>query len=289
MTAPSPAGASDLTRRQALQAGGAAAAAAVVFLHPWAGAVARAAEGSDSVPKHLLRSTWRDLHDPELRAGDAVLRFEGVSDLPAAPSVKSLVDSEDAFLLTFSGPAGAGSNGDPLTVRHAELGTFDIAIGPSEDGTYNAVVNRVLSNTNSRRTPPRPARPAPVVDAPVDEGHDTRTGATEPAQAAAAAAGAPRPARRNKVIRKVETKRTKHGARCVVELASARDIDSLTAWLKNDLVVVATATRRVRSKRVAFNLKGLKKRFRKGVYHLTVIAHGEDGEQYARNVRVRLK
>src|SRR5215207_3183723 len=101
----SPAGASDLTRRQALQAGGTAAAAAIVFLHPWTSAVARAADGSDSVPKHLLRSSWRDLSNPELRAGSVTLRFEGVSDLPAAPNVASLVDSEDAFLLTFSGAA----------------------------------------------------------------------------------------------------------------------------------------------------------------------------------------
>ena len=134
MTAPSPAGASDLTRRQALQAGGTAAAAAIVFLHPWTTAVARAADGSD-VPKHLLRSSWRDLSDPELRAGAVTLRFESVSDLPAAPNVASLVDSEDAFLLKFSGPPALVTYGEPLTVRHAELGTFDIAVGPgSEDG-----------------------------------------------------------------------------------------------------------------------------------------------------------
>src|SRR3954454_21867216 len=130
MTAPTPAGASDLTRRQALQAGGSAAAAAVVFLHPWTTAIARAADGSD-VPKHLLRSAWRDLSDRELRAGGVTLRLEAVGDLPAAPYVSSLVDSEDAFLLTFSGPRSIDSGGAPLRVRHDELGTFDIAVGPS--------------------------------------------------------------------------------------------------------------------------------------------------------------
>jgi hypothetical protein len=45
----------------------------------------------------------------------------------------------------------------------------------------------------------------------------------------------------------------------------------------------------VRGKRVAVNLKGAKKRFRKGVYELTVIALGDDGDQHARNVRVRLR
>src|SRR3954451_14258776 len=128
MTAPSPAGASDLTRRQALQAGGTAAAAAIVFLHPWASAVARAADGSD-VPKHLLRSAWRDLSDPTLRGGSVTLRFESVADLPAAPNVPSLVDSEDAFLLTLSGPKTIDTGGLPLRVSNWELGSFDIAVG----------------------------------------------------------------------------------------------------------------------------------------------------------------
>jgi len=287
MTAPFPAGASDLTRRQALQAGGTAAAAAIVFLHPWTSAVARAADGSD-VPKHLLRSSWRDLSNPELRAGSVTLRFESVSDLPAAPSVASLVDSEDAFLLTFSGPPALVTFGEPLQVRHAELGTFDIAVGPgSDDGTYYAVVNRVLSNRESRRTPPRPARTAPVVELPVDEGHDTRTGA--PGPAAAGASAGRKVKRRNKVIRSIEAKRTKHGAKCVVELAGAGDLDSLSVWLKHEDRIVASASRRVHGKRVAVKLKGRKKRFRKGVYEMTVIAFSEDGDQSARNVRVRLR
>jgi hypothetical protein len=223
-----------------------------------------------------------------LRAGTVTLRFEGVTDLPAAPNVPSLVDSEDAFLLKFSGPPSLVTFGEPLQVRHAELGSFDIAVGPGgDDGTYYAVVNRVLSNKESRRTPPRPARPAPAAELPVDEGHDTRTGA--PASAAAGAAAAHRVKRRNKVIRSVETKRTKHGAKCVVELAGAGDLDSLSVWLKQDERIVASGSRRVHGKRVALNLKGKTKRFRKGVYELTVIALGEDGDQSARNVRVRFR
>jgi hypothetical protein len=285
MSAPTPAGVTDLTRRQALEAGGAAAAAAIVFLSPWASAVARAADGSDHVPNHLLRSSWRDLKDPVLRAGNATFRLESVSDLPAAPNVASLVDSEDAFLLTFSGPKSIADPGLPMHVRHAELGSFDIAVGQGGDGHYHAVVNRVLSNRESRRTPPRPARPSQTTQLPDDEGHDTRTGAPESAERA----DAPKRKRRNKVIRTVETKRAKHGAKCVVELARNGDIDELSAWLKRDDRIVATASRRVRRNRVAFNLKGGKKRFRRGVYQLTVIARAEDGEQYARNVRVRFK
>jgi len=248
--------------------------------------VARAAEGSD-VPKHLLRSSWRDLRNPELRATAFSLRFESVSDLPAASGVASLVDSEDAFLLTFSGPEAIAFPGLPVQVTNPELGSFDIAIGAGGGGTYYAVVNRVLSNRESRRTPPRPPRPAPVPEVPVDEGHDTRSGAPE--STASAAGGGRKVKRRNKVIRRVETKRTKQGAKCVVELAGAGDLDSLSAWLKRDGRIVASASRRVHGKRVAVNLKGPKKRFRKGVYELTVIAVADDGDQHARNVRVRLK
>jgi hypothetical protein len=226
------------------------------------------------------------LSDRNLRAGNLTLRLESVSDLPSAPSVPSLVDSEDAFALTFSGPGSVGPLDGPLHVRHAELGEFDIAVGPGGDGRYTAIVNRVLSNRESRRTPPRPASSSGVSQLPVDEGHDTRTGAPESVEPGSKRA---RPKRRNKVIRKVETKRAKHGAKCVVELAGSADITEVSAWLRRDDRIVATASRRAHGKRVAFNLKGAKKRLRKGLYELDVIAFGEDGEQYARKVRVRLR
>jgi hypothetical protein len=256
---------SDLTRRQALQAGGTAAAAAIVFLHPWTGAVARAGDGTESVPRHLLRSSWRGLSDRELHAGDFTLRLESVSDLPAASEVAYLADSEDAFLLTFSGPKSVGAQDVPLRVKHAELGTFDIAIGPGgEHGRYYAVVNRVLDNRKSRVAPPRAARRAPSGEPPVVQSHDD-------------------------AIRSVQAKRAKHGAKCVVELASADDITDVMAWLERDDSVVAAASRRVQRNRVAINLKGSKKRLRKGVYQLTVIALDADGEQHARHMRVRFR
>jgi hypothetical protein len=283
MTAPPPAGASDLTRRQALQAGGATAAAAFAFLHPWATAVARAADGSSDVPKHLLRSSYVDLSNKEFATGAGVLRLEGVSDLPAAAQVASFVDSEDAFALVFSGPSTAAAG--PVTLRHSDLGTFDMYVGPrGDDGRYGVVVNRVLSNKESRRTPPKPAKPSPAPVVPPDQGLDTRTGAP----AAPAAASGPKPKRRNKVIRSVETKRTKRGAKVVVELDPSADIRELTGWLKRDERVVATNSLKVRRKRAAFNLKPGRK-LRNGVYQLTLIAVDADGDQHARNVRVRLR
>jgi hypothetical protein len=148
------------------------------------------------------------------------------------------------------------------------------------------VVNRVLSNRESRRTPPRPAKPAPPPPPlPPDEGLDTRTGA--PASAAASHSG-PKPRRVNKTIRSVETKRTKHGAKVVVELSPKAGVTELTGWLKREEKIVVSASRKVHGKRVAFNLKP-GKRLRKGVYELQVLATAPDGEQYSRQVRVRLR
>lgn len=48
----------------------------------------------------------------------------------------------------------------PLRARHADLGTFALFVAPIGPDAYEAVVNRVLSNTESRRTPPRPSPPA---------------------------------------------------------------------------------------------------------------------------------
>jgi len=210
-------------------------------------------------------------------------RLKGLERPPAAPNVASLVDSEDAFVLTFSGPESVAPPGVPLQVRHDELGTFDIAVGQGGEGTYQAVVNRVLSDRESRRTPPRPSRPLAGKMVPNDEGHDTDTGAPE------AGDGGAKPKRRNDVIRSVEAKRTKHGAKCVIELSRSGDLSKVMAWLERDDRIVATASRRVYGKRAAFNLKGAKKRLRKGVYELTVIALDDDGEQHGRNVRVRFR
>ena len=284
MTAPSPAGASDLTRRQALQAGGTTAAAAFVFLHPWATAVARAADGSGDVPKHLLRSSYVDLANKDFATDAGVMRLEGVGDLPAAAGVPSFVDSQDAFGLILSGPATPSTG--PVAMRHSELGSFEMYLGSRDpDGRYQVVVNRVLSNRESRRTPPRPAKPAdPAPAPPVDEGLNTRTGAP----ASSDAARGPKPKRRNKTIRSVEAKRTKHGAKVVVELAPNAGVSEVTGWLKREEKIVAGASRKVHGKRVAFNLKP-GKRLRKGVYELQVLAVGADGEQFSRLVRVRLR
>jgi len=117
-------------------------------------------------------------------------------------------------------------------------------------------------------------------------GRAATTGSPESAPGGAAAGRKVK--RRNKVIRSVETKRTKHGAKCVVELAGAGDLDSLSVWLKHDERIVASGSRRVHGKRVALTLR-THKRLRKGVYELDVIALSAEGEQHSRKIRARLR
>ena len=272
MTSILPTGAPDVTRRQALQAGAGGAAAAFLMMY-----LPTAAGASPAGQRHLLRSAWRDLSAPHLRSGASLLRLESVGDLSAAPAVRSLRDSEDAFSLVLSGPPGMANGNAPLRVRHDELGTFDLFVSPVADNRYEAVVNRVLSNSESRRTPPRRAAPAPA-----------------PAPATTAVAPS-RPARsgepvRKRVIRRVRVTRGKKGAKVVVDLQAGAGVDELSVWLKRHGKVVAAASKGIRPgrKRATVYLKP-RKRLRKGRYEVDVMALGRDGEQSHRRAKARLR
>lgn len=268
MTSRLPSGTSDLTRRQAIQAGGSAATAAFLFLH-WPAAAGAA---SREAPNYLLRSAWRDLQAPHLRAGPSILKLERVGDLSAAPTVPALRNSQDAFSLVLSGPRGLGTGGKPLRMSHSGLGTFDLFVSPIGDGRYEAVVNRVMSNRESRRTPPRPSRRRP---APGAASTGTAAPAAEP--------------KRKRAIRKVRAARKRGGAKVVVDLAPSARVEELTVWLRRGDKVVAAATKNVSGdKRAALTLKR-RKRLRKGNYEIYVMATERDGEQTYRRVRTRLR
>jgi hypothetical protein len=251
---------STLTRRQALQAGSVTAAAAFLLLHPWVSSAAAAAERSGDLPGYLLRSSYRDLVGTDFAVAGTTLRLESVDDLSAASNVASLRDSEDAFSLVFSGP-GVGSLPNGIErLDHPDLGTFDLYVGhvgaPGQN-RVEVVVNRVLSNKESRRTPPRPQTSSAAERRP-----------TQPA---------PAEGHRKPPIRHVKTTRTKRGLNCSVEFASG-DVRSLTAWLQRGDRFVATAERTVRGHRLRFNVKS-PRRLRKGSYVLILIAIDAAGEQ----------
>jgi len=271
MTPSHPTGASELTRRQVLQAGGAGATAAFLLLH--LPATAGAARGANN---HLLRSTWRDLETTNLRSGSSVLRLESVGDMSAAPNVASLRNSEDAFSLVFSGPRGLGHSAKPLRVTNGELGTFDLFVSPLDDGKYEAVVNRVLSNRESRRTPPRRKRSTGKAGQDGSPDSSRPSADTEPLT--------------ERAIRKVRIGRKGSAAKVVIDLAPSAGVNEVAVWLKRDGKVIAAGTKKVRKKRRAtLMLKKRRGRIRKGLYEVDVMALERDGEQTHRRVRKRLR
>ena len=130
-----------LTRRALLRTGAAAAAATMLGLRPWAAAPAVAATGG-----HLVRSTYAGLTERSFAAGLAKLRLLSISDVAGAALDPSLAGSEDAFVLTFSGPLAQPLESRTHTLRHPELGTFQLFISPvkqpSTDCRYEAVIDR---------------------------------------------------------------------------------------------------------------------------------------------------
>jgi hypothetical protein len=267
-----------LTRRGALQAGAASAATAYFLLHPWA-AQAAAAGGSTDAPAYLLRSSYLGLENPTFAVGATTLRLEEVADLAAAPEVPSLRDAEDAFSLSFSGPGVGSLAPGTHQIRHSELGTFDLYVGQvgraNSDQRLEIVVNRVLSNKESRRTPPKPAPPT-AAGARAAEPRTAESPGEEPKRTLP-----------GESIKRIQVKRTKRGARCVVAFAGSADVRSVTAWLRRGDKVVAATSRNVYAGRLEFNLKTAK-RPRKGSYDIDLMAVDSSGEQSYKRKRVKL-
>jgi hypothetical protein len=130
-----------LTRRSLLRTGAVATAAMMLGVRPWAAAPAAAASG-----RHLFRSSYTGLAARRFAVGSAVLQLQSISDVAGAALDPSLKDSDDAFVLTFSGSLEEPLESATHTLRHPELGTFELFISPimhpSTDCRYEAVIDR---------------------------------------------------------------------------------------------------------------------------------------------------
>ena len=144
---------STLTRRTLLRNGAAGTAAALLGTRPWSAAPAAAAAG------HLRRSSYDGLVGQVFRAGSVDLRLLSVSDVAGAKRAKSLAGSENAFVLTFSGPGDAPLQGGTYKFRHRRLGTFELFVSPVGQPRggrrYEAVVDRSVA---APRIPPQRTR-----------------------------------------------------------------------------------------------------------------------------------
>ena len=256
-----------LTRRRALQAGAAGAAAAFLVTSPWAAKAVAAAEGGAG---YLVRSSWAGVSDPMFAVGNTTLRLEGVADLPAAANVASLRDSEDAFALIFSGHGVGQLDAGIHQIRHREMGSFYMyvgQVGAPGDERLEVVVNRVT---------PRRAASGSRVETSRSAGE--RVGAATAANVAA----------EKSAIRSVTVKRGKRGARAVAKLDAGADVRELTAWLYRGDRVVAATTRKVKRSRVEFTLKGAK-RLRKGSYEVALMATDAGGERSYKRKPIKLR
>ncbi|MEA2478606.1 MAG: hypothetical protein QOJ07_528 [Thermoleophilaceae bacterium] len=255
-----------VTRRRLLQAGGAAAAFAFVYSSPLASGLARAA-GND--PTYLQRSGWVDLVGTEFPVVGGTLKLEAVADLPSAATNPVLRGAEDAFALEFSGPPSLVSGVQRLSLP--QFGTFDLFVGPVGPGggatPMEGVINRVLSNSEARRTPPKPPRRSPTV-------------VSEP----------PKPAhvKHPHPVSKVAAHRTKRGVKCVVTLEHGADVHALVAWLRRGDRVVAASSHKVKGSRVAFVLK-TGNRPRKGRYEIDVLTTDGVGESAVKQVQITVR
>jgi hypothetical protein len=110
-------------------------------MRPWAAAPAAASSG-----RHLVRSSYTGLVRRRFAAGSAELRLQSISDVAGAALDASLAGSEDAFVLTFSGRLAQPLESGIHTLRHPDLGTFELFISPvkrpSADCRYEAVIDR---------------------------------------------------------------------------------------------------------------------------------------------------
>jgi hypothetical protein len=131
------------TRRTLIRNGAAAGLAAALGTRPWSAAAAAASAG------HLRRSSYSGLVGQSFGVDSIELRLVSVSDVAGAKSSKSLAGSEDAFVLTFSGPRSAPLEGRTHRFRHPRLGTFELFVSPvglpRDDRRYEAVIDRSVA------------------------------------------------------------------------------------------------------------------------------------------------
>lgn len=137
-----------LTRRRLVLAGGTAAAGLYLTgALPAAAAVA-------SAPAYLRRSSYANQVGARFSAvsptgATVALRLTAVADLARAKQTPSLAGRDDAFALTFSGPADTLLGSGIRKVRHPSLGWISLFIspvgGPSGGQLYEVVVDRAAA------------------------------------------------------------------------------------------------------------------------------------------------
>jgi hypothetical protein len=241
-----------------------ASAAAIVGLRPWAVTPAFAAPG------HLLRSSYEGLVGHDFGAGSVTLTLLSVSDLAGAAVDARLAASEDAFVLTFSGPFEPVLEGGVHTLTHPGLGTFELFLSPVDrpgsDRRYEAVVDR---SVGAPKTPRKRAAAASAA-----------------AVAAAGTAAAPAVALK-RPVRRLALRRTRRGARADVVLSTTAGTERVYARLTRRGKTVALAAQDVSGQRAALRFRGVPD-LPAGTYGVHLVLVDAEGRSVVRRRRLKL-
>jgi hypothetical protein len=145
-----------LTRRRLIQVGG--GAAAVLYLDR----LPVLALADTTAPAFLRRSSYAPLVGSQFQAvgAGATLTLTAVSDLVRAQDEPAFVGRDDAFALSFVGPADVVLAGGTHELAHPTLGSFAIFITPvqrpAETQSYELVVDRSVALGAARQEAPTP-------------------------------------------------------------------------------------------------------------------------------------
>ena len=265
-----------LTRRSLLCVGATASAAVALGVRPW---TAAAAGGTG----HLSRSAYTGLEGTtftvETGARPVMLKLESVSDVAGAASKRTLVGSDDAFALKFSGPMSAPLDSGIHTLHHPSLGSFELfsspVDAPEDDRHYEIVVDRSVGAPRAQDAPRAPEAPKVEVREPEPEPEAEAEPKPEPKPEAA-------------LLRRASLKRAGRWARCEVVLARSVDAERVRGRLVRKGKVVASAARAVTDQRAVLRFESAEK-LAAGTYTLILAAFDADGKKTSQRVRLTLR
>jgi hypothetical protein len=248
-----------LTRRSLLCTGATAGVAVAVGLRP----PGAAALIGDTAPGHLTRSAYAGLEGTTFPVETGVR--------PVALRLDSVVGSEDAFALSFSGPLEAPLDSGIHTLRHPALGNIELFSSPVDDPKetrhYEVIVDRTLGARKAQsQAPAAPRAPhLPEAVAPPVE--------PEPVVA---------------LVRKVSLRRAGRWARCEVVLLRTVSAERVRCRLLHRGRLVASAARDVSDGRAVMRLEATRP-LRPGTYVLVVTAADAEGTKTSERRRVTLR
>jgi hypothetical protein len=258
-----------VTRRRLLQSGGAAAAIALIDLHPMTSALA--SSGADSsAPAYLRRSSYTPLADQDFTLSLAdgtqqALKLFSISDLERA----GLAGADDAFMLEFSGPTTQSAEQGIHTLMHPTLGSFELFSTPVDQPqstqTYAVIVDRSIKIGS----PQAPTSPSTTADSAASSQSSLSSGS-------AASAHKRAPIAHESIFHSVRVSRAAHGVVVEVSFAPGVHVTEIHAWLLRKHHPLGVASHHVKGDGARFQVPSTH-RLSSGEYEIKLIATDRHG------------